>query len=152
MAFVEIDFHGEIFKHYALIIAFLVLKMMFYVPWTAVTRIRRGAFANPEDILPWIQDAKVTHNDEVVERIRRAHRNDLENIPFFMVIAWLYMMTGPSVDLAKTLFEVFAVCRYMHTMVYALFPLPAAARSLAFMLAFLVMGYMTICVLVSCYV
>jgi len=52
---------------------------------TAFYRVRKGAVSNPEDVgsIPK-SEIKV---DEDVERIRRAHLNDLENIPAFFFAA-----------------------------------------------------------------
>ena len=36
-----------------------------------------------------------------VERVRRAHQNDLENIPIFLILALFYVTTDPDPDMAK---------------------------------------------------
>ena len=47
-------------------------------------------FANPEDAKD-VPGSKVGSDPEV-ERVRRAHLNDLENIPLFIAIAAVYMV------------------------------------------------------------
>ena len=46
------------------------------------------AFANPEDQAgPGRGQGSITFSDPDVERIRRAHQNDIENIPLFLLAA-----------------------------------------------------------------
>ena len=61
---------------------------------------------------------KMVRTDENVERVRRAHQNDLENIPLFMVTGFLYVLANPSVDSAKYHFYGFALSRIFHSIVY----------------------------------
>lgn len=58
--------------------------------------------------------------DDDVERVRRAHRNDLENIfPWFlMTLVWL--TTGPSYTMAMLLIRTFVIARIVHTIAYAI--------------------------------
>ena len=37
--------------------------------------------------------------------MRRAHRNDLENIPIFLILAIFYVTTDPDPDMAKVKFD-----------------------------------------------
>ena len=57
-------------------------------------------------------------DDPDVERVRRAHLNDLENIVPFLLLCPLYLTTGPSVCLAATLIRGFAAGRILHTVGY----------------------------------
>ncbi len=61
-----------------------------------------------------------------------AHLNDLENIVPFFVIAFLYCFTSPALGTAKLLFKVFTGARIIHTIVYAVIPLPQPSRAIAF--------------------
>ncbi len=74
-------------------------------------------FANSEDA-GRDKSKKVAYDNADVERVRRAHRNDLENILVFFVISALYLLTGPAVGTAKNLFRAFVAARYSHTFVY----------------------------------
>jgi uncharacterized MAPEG superfamily protein len=57
--------------------------------------------------------------DEQIERIRRAHHNDLENVLPFLVAAFLLCLTGVSYTLAWWLFVPFTAARVLHTIFYA---------------------------------
>ncbi len=56
--------------------------------------------------------------NEDVERVRRAHRNDMENIFVFFALAAFYVTTGPAAATANWLFRIFTIARYVHTFVY----------------------------------
>nr|CAI5867502.1 unnamed protein product [Callosobruchus analis] len=115
--------------------------MMFMSIYTGATRISKKAFANPEDSAMY-KMKPVTN--EKVERVRRAHLNDVENIPIFTVAAFVYLMTGPNPWLAKTLFLAFTVARFAHTLVYAVVVVPQPARALSFFAGFAITAYMAI--------
>ena len=72
--------------------------------WLTVVRMMKvkGGFRSPEDIkktpLNPEPDPKQLEKNEYVERIRRIHMNDLENLPFFLVAGFLYVFTGPPAD------------------------------------------------------
>ena len=106
----------EIFKSFAFYGGILALKMVLMAPLTARQRIRKGAFANPEDAT--MNKSKVTTSDVDVERVRRAHLNDMENIFLYFFVAGLYMFTNPTKFVATTCFQVFTFARCFHTVVY----------------------------------
>ena len=57
-------------------------------------------------------------NDNV-ERVRRAHQNDIENIVPFAILSGLYLaVANPSLFTAKCVFYGFTVARVLHTFVY----------------------------------
>lgn len=122
--------------------ALCAVKLLALSPMTGAMRVIRGAFANPEDARPL--GGKVRFDDPIVERIRRAHLNDLENIPAFWILGALYLTTGPSVAWATLLFRVFTLARFVHTIVYAVIPMPQPSRGLAFGVAALVNFYMAV--------
>lgn len=103
--------------------------------------MKHKAFANPEDGATLKVKPRV---DENVERIRRAHLNDIENIPPFVVLSWLYVMTNPSAGFATMLFRAAAAGRFLHTLVYAVVPLPQPARAIAFFVPYGICWYMGI--------
>jgi glutathione S-transferase len=53
-----------------------------------------------------------------VERVRRIHMNDLENIPFFLAAGLLFVLTEPSPTLARVLFYGYASTRILHFLAY----------------------------------
>ena len=97
--------------------AILVLKMLLTANLTGILRTSRRVFASPEDYR-FFGAEPAAKQDEQIERIRRAHRNDLENILPFLVIGFLYALTGPSYTVAWWLFVLFTVARLLHTAVY----------------------------------
>ncbi len=56
--------------------------------------------------------------NEHVERIRRIQMNDLENLPFFLVAGFLYILTQPSLLLAQWLLYGYVVSRLLHFAAY----------------------------------
>lgn len=85
---------------------------------------------------------KVKFDDPNVERVRRAHRNDLENILPFFAIGLLYTLTNPSAFLAINLFRAVGISRIVHTLVYAVVVVPQPARALSFFVALIATAYM----------
>ena len=57
-------------------------------------------------------------DDPDVERVRRAHLNDLENVVPFLLLTPLYLSTGPAPWLAANLIRGFAAARIVHTVGY----------------------------------
>ncbi|XP_069741346.1 prostaglandin E synthase isoform X1 [Narcine bancroftii] len=92
----------------------------------------RQAFANPEDALR--HGGLVYHRtDPDVERSRRAHRNDMENIFPFLFLGAIYSLMEPNLHIAHVHFLVFFVARVVHSVAY-LFALKAPTRSLAYII------------------
>ncbi|XP_069741350.1 prostaglandin E synthase isoform X2 [Narcine bancroftii] len=110
----------------------LVLKMYSLAVITGQLRLRRKAFANPEDALR--HGGLVYHRtDPDVERSRRAHRNDMENIFPFLFLGAIYSLMEPNLHIAHVHFLVFFVARVVHSVAY-LFALKAPTRSLAYII------------------
>ena len=57
--------------------------------------------------------------NDYVDRSRRMHRNDLENIPGFLFAGLLFVVTDPSLWLAQALFFGFVAARLGHFWAYA---------------------------------
>lgn len=136
-----LNFDNPVLQTYIVYSAILAMKVMALAFLTGATRTRKGVFANPEDAKPR-PGAKVKFDDPDVERLRRAHLNDLENITVFWVLGALYVTTGPASALASLLFRVFTIGRMLHTFVYCIMPLPQPARSIAFGVPYIVLWYM----------
>ncbi|XP_035913941.1 microsomal glutathione S-transferase 1-like isoform X2 [Anopheles stephensi] len=135
---------AEVFQTYLFWSSVLVMKMLLMSPLTSLTRVRKMAFANPEDASAVSKKLKPKLDDPDVERVRRAHLNDLENILPFFVIGFLYLLTNPAPFLAINLFRAVAVSRILHTLVYAVVVVPQPARFLAFMGGMVPTVYMTL--------
>ncbi|ALC48562.1 Mgstl [Drosophila busckii] len=133
MALELLTLANPVFKSYAFWSGVLVLKMFVMSLLTAIQRFKTKTFANPEDLMS--PKLKVKFDDPNVERVRRAHRNDLENILPFFIIGLLYTLTNPAAFLAINLFRAVAIGRIVHTLVYAVVVVPQPARALAFFVA-----------------
>ncbi|MGH7856381.1 MAG: MAPEG family protein [Candidatus Binatia bacterium] len=102
---------------YAVCAAVLVLKMSFTSYATAVLRNVRGVFISPEDYA--FRRRAPGPPDEQIERIRRAHHNDLESILPFLVVGFLASKSGAvGYSTAWWLFVPFTAARVLHTVAY----------------------------------
>lgn len=124
----------EVFRAFATYAAVVMLKMLLMAPLTAFYRFSRGAFANEEDVArkPADERKKMLRTHPDVERVRRCHQNDLENIIPYVAISLLYTLTGPALSEALLHFRVFAGSRIFHTVSYVL-PLPQPCRAFSWM-------------------
>jgi uncharacterized MAPEG superfamily protein len=114
---------NPVFVIYAIAASLMVLKLMGQ-GWMTVTRMisSDAGLLNPEDL----QTGPANRNprpsqlelNDFVERSRRIHRNDLENIPGFLAAGLLFVAVGPSVLLAAILMTAFVVARLLHTAAY----------------------------------
>ncbi|KAL1117616.1 hypothetical protein AAG570_003931 [Ranatra chinensis] len=124
---------NPVFSGYAFYASILILKMILMSAFTGYTRYKKKAFVNTEDAQ--IANATIKNTDEDVERIRRAHQNDVENIPIFLVAGLLFVAADPNVVFALMVFRLFTVSRIAHTLVYSVFVVRQPARAVAFGLA-----------------
>lgn len=121
-------------RWFALSYLVLVLKMM-AVGWaTSFYRVRYRVFAAPEDYA--LQGSAPTSGSESqreqIERTRRAHQNDLENILPFFAVGLFYALTQPQPSVAAALYATFLMARVLHSVFYLAGLQPW--RSLAFLL------------------
>ena len=108
---------------YVIAATLMIIKMMGQ-GWITVARMMKvgGGFLNPEDANP----GKVNPTprpgqldaDEYVERSRRMHRNDTENIPVFLVAGLLFVLTQPPLLLAQVLLFGYVATRLGHFWAY----------------------------------
>lgn len=124
---------NTVFSCFVFYSVLLVLKMYTMAIITGQVRLRKKAFANPEDAL---RHGGLDHfrKDPDVERCRRAHRNDMENIFPFLFLGAVYSLIGPSLPVARGHFLLFFLGRLVHSVAY-LCALPAPTRSLAYVVA-----------------
>lgn len=118
-----ITFANPVFQAYGVAAALMILKAV-SMSWLTVQRMMKvnGGFRSPEDARKTPLNAnpspgQVGPNDEV-DRVRRIHLNDLENIPFFLGAGFLYVLTDPSLWLARALFGTYVVTRLLHFAAY----------------------------------
>ncbi|XP_032076844.1 microsomal glutathione S-transferase 1 [Thamnophis elegans] len=118
----------------------VVLKMMLMSAITAFFRMKKKAFVNPEDTTSFGKGEnakKFLRTDPDVERVRRIHLNDLENIIPFLFAGFFYSFSGVSLSTALLHYRIFLGSRIFHTIAY-LVPLPQPSRGLAWMAGYLV--------------
>lgn len=115
---------NPVFVTYMIAAAIMVLKVMGQ-GWMTVYRMLKveGGWASPEDLQPGLINRK-PHPEQLnlndyVDRSRRIHRNDLENIPAFLACGLLFVVAGPSLLLANILMYGFVGARLGHTLAYA---------------------------------
>lgn len=93
--------------------------------WMTVFRMLRSdsGLASPEDLQTGLINrnprAEQLELNDYVDRSRRMHRNDLENIPAFLAVGLLFVITEPSLLLANILMYGFVGARLIHTLAYA---------------------------------
>ncbi|XP_030745897.1 microsomal glutathione S-transferase 1-like [Sitophilus oryzae] len=134
--------NNPLLRAYFFYASLLVLKMLFMSLWTGTKRMKTKTFSSPEDIVR-LPKAKVSTNENV-ERVRRAHLNDVENIPIFLVISLGYILTNPSYAVTLLLFRAYTLARYIHTFVYAIYVIPQPARAFSWGTGYAITIYMAV--------
>jgi glutathione S-transferase len=120
----KLSLQNPLFATYVIAATLMILKAV-SMSWLTVARMMqvKGGFRSPEDIrktpLNPEPNPKQLEPDERVERTRRIHLNDLENLPFFLVAGFLYILTEPSLLLARVLLYGYVVSRLLHFAAYA---------------------------------
>lgn len=120
---IELSMQNPLFATYALAAGVMILKAV-SMSWLTVLRMlqEKGGFRAPEDLrktpLNPAPDPRQLEPNERVERIRRIHMNDLENIPFFLAAGFLFVLTEPALLLAQILLYGYVVSRLLHFAAY----------------------------------
>lgn len=115
---------NPVFITFAIAASIMVLKIMLQ-GWITVVRMMAngGGFVNPEDAKAGLANPKpragqLDVNDDV-DRSRRIHRNDLENIPAFLAIGLLFVAIAPPLAVAQWLMFGFVAARLLHFLAYS---------------------------------
>lgn len=115
---------NPVFQTYVIAAALMVLKMMLQ-GWMTVYRMLKinAGFASPEDLERGLINKNPSPDqlavNDYVDRSRRMHRNDLENIPGFLVAGLLFVLVDPALWLAQALMYGFVIARLAHFAAYA---------------------------------
>ena len=115
---------NPVFVTYMIAAAVMILKIMGQ-GWMTVYRMLKtdGGLASPEDLRPGLINRNPRPDqlelNDYVDRSRRMHRNDLENIPAFLACGLLFVVAGPPELLATILMYGFVGARLAHTLAYA---------------------------------
>src|SRR5512146_635392 len=120
----KLSVHDPLFATYVIAATLMILKAV-AMSWLTVVRMMQvnGGFRSPEDLRktplnPEPRPEQLAPDDRV-DRIRRIQLNDLENLPFFLVAGFLFVLTGPSLLLARLLLYGYVVSRLLHFAAYA---------------------------------
>ncbi len=115
---------NPVFVTYMIAAALMILKIMGQ-GWMTVYRMLKSdsGLASPEDVQTGLinknpRPEQLERND-YVDRSRRMHRNDLENIPAFLAAGVIFVASGPSLLLANILMYSFVSARFAHAIAYA---------------------------------
>lgn len=124
----------------------LTFKMAAISVVQGVNRERSRVFTNPEDAK--LFGGRLEANEvETVQRGANAWRNDLENIPIFLILAWIYVAAGLGMAAFEVYCIVFMAARIIHTITYLTGVQPW--RTIAYTVGALAMLALTIHLLVK---
>jgi len=115
---------NPVFATYLIAAALMIIKIMGQ-GWMTVYRMLKSdsGLVNPEDIRkgPTNRNPRPEQLEinDYVDRSRRMHRNDLENIPAFLAAGLLFVAVSPSLLLAQFMLYGFVLARFCHAVAYA---------------------------------
>jgi glutathione S-transferase len=120
------EFHtgNPVFVTWMIATALTVLKVMGQ-GWMTVYRMMKinAGLVSPEDLRPGPAnrnpDPSQLEVNDYVDRSRRMHRNDLENIPAFWAAGLIFVAAAPPLWLAQALMYGFVAARAAHAVAYA---------------------------------
>jgi glutathione S-transferase len=119
----KLSLQNPVFATYVVAASIMILKAV-AMSWLTVVRMmqEKGGYRSPEDLrktpLNPAPDPAQLQPNERVERIRRIHLNDLENLPFFLVAGFLFIFTNPSLTLTRWLMYGYVASRLLHFAAY----------------------------------
>ena len=148
----QLTLANPVFSTYAVCAALCIVKVMAQ-GWVTVYRMIRvgGGYAAPEDLRPGLinrrPDPSQLEVNDYVDRSRRMHRNDLENIPAFLAAGLLFVLVSPPLLLAQVMMYGFVLARAFHTWAYATAQ-SHEVRSIGYTIGSLAVIYMAVHVLV----
>ncbi len=119
----KLSLQNPVFAVYVIAATLMILKGV-GMSWLTVARMIKvnGGFRSPEDVRKTPMNPKPSASqlvpNDYVDRIRRIQLNDLESLPYFLVSGLLYVLTDPSLWLARGLLYGFVVSRLLHFLAY----------------------------------
>jgi glutathione S-transferase len=119
----KLSLQSPVLATYVIAASIMILKAV-AMSWLTVLRMMqvKAGYRSPKDLrktpLNPAPDPKQLEPNERVERIRRIHLNDLENLPFFLVAGLLFVLTNPSLLLTRWLMYGYVVSRLLHFAAY----------------------------------
>jgi uncharacterized MAPEG superfamily protein len=119
----SLSFENPVFTTYVIAASLIVLKYLghgWFTVWAMMTK--QGGFLNPEDENRGLANPKPRPGqlepDELVDRTRRMHRNEIENAPAFFIAGLLFVLTQPSLLVARLLLYGYVAARFVHALAY----------------------------------
>jgi glutathione S-transferase len=149
----DLNLQNPVFVTYVIAATLMILKAV-SMSWLTVLRMMQvnAGFRSPEDLkkTPFNPNPnpQQTAPHEYVDRIRRIHLNDLENLPFFLVAGALFVFTKPSHLMAQILFYGYVVSRLLHFAAY-LTARTHETRATLWTIGSLILIYMTVRTLIA---
>jgi glutathione S-transferase len=119
----ELSLQDPMFRTYAIAAALMIIKMASQA-WITVARMTKvkGGYRSPEDAKPSPLNREPSPEqlapNEYVERSRRMHLNDCENIPLFLAVGFLFVIAGPPLWIAQVVLYGYVVTRLLHFAAY----------------------------------
>ena len=119
----KLTLQNPVFGVYVIAATLMILKGV-SMSWLTVARMIKvnGGFRSPEDVKKTPMNPKPSASqlepNDYVDRIRRIQLNDLESLPYFLVSGLLYVLTDPSLAVARWLMYGFVVSRLLHFLAY----------------------------------
>ena len=113
------NLEDPVLQTYVIAASLMCLKMMSQA-WVTVYRMIKvkGGYLHPEDIRKTALNPDPNPDqlrpDPYVERSRGMQRNDLENVPVFLIAGFLFTMTQPALWVAQALMYGYVVSRILH--------------------------------------
>jgi glutathione S-transferase len=119
----KLSLQNPLFATYVIAASVMILKAV-SMSWLTVVRMIqvKGGYRAPEDlrktaINPDPRPEQLAPDDRV-DRIRRIQLNDLESLPYFLVAGFLFVLTEPSLLLARVLLYGYVLSRLSHFAAY----------------------------------
>jgi glutathione S-transferase len=109
---------NQVLRTFLLCAVGLFLKTM-AMPWIVVYfACENNSFnKNPEDLGTGVGPLRM--NDPIKDRFNRIHNNDLENVPFMLLMGFFMVLVNPDPDYASLLLKVNLYTRLIHTVWYS---------------------------------
>jgi glutathione S-transferase len=120
----EISLSDPLIRTWAIAAALMILKTL-AMAWLTVVRMmqEKGGYRAPEDLrqtrLNPAPDPSQLQPNERVERARRIHQNDMENVPYFIAGGFLFVLSAPPLWLAQVALYGYVLSRLGHFWAYA---------------------------------
>ncbi|CAN5285568.1 hypothetical protein BH09PSE6_BH09PSE6_14830 [soil metagenome] len=108
---------NQAFIAFAITTVALCLNLLGLWMFSGVRRASVGRSPNQEDVARFGGEV-VEHEAPEIARVLRAHANAAANIPPFLFLGLVYVMAGGTPVIAKVLFGVFTIARWLHSIAY----------------------------------